>query len=182
MTMMGTTADLYDHYHQNLHVCELQFRSFGRRKRFYGQCATVWTHEDHLPVLNALKAEGHGRVLVVDGGGSLKVGVLGDRIAGVAVQNNWAGIVLYGAVRDTCAINQLEIGVKALGATARRGWNPVSGVGNGVINFGGALFSPGQWVYADEDCVLVSPNELDFELAGQTAAPLAALEVVADLK
>lgn len=179
---MGTTADLYDHYHQNLHVCELQFQSFGRRKRFYGQCATVWTHEDHLPVLNALKAEGHGRVLVVDGGGSLKVGVLGDRIAGVAVQNNWAGIVLYGAVRDTCAINQLEIGVKALGATARRGWNPVSGVGNGVINFGGALFSPGQWVYADEDCVLVSPNELDFELAGQTAAPLAALEVVADLK
>ncbi|WP_395446631.1 ribonuclease E activity regulator RraA (plasmid) [Aminobacter sp. UC22_36] len=180
--MMVTTADLYDHYHQTLHVCELQFRSFGRRKRFFGQCATVWTHEDHLPVLNALKTDGGGKVLVVDGGGSLKVGVMGDRIAGVAVENNWAGVVIYGAVRDTSAINQLDIGVKALGATARRGWSPVSGVGNGVINFGGALFSPGQWVYADEDCVLVSPNELDFELASQTAAPIAALEAAAGYK
>ena len=179
---MVTTADLYDHYHQALYVCELQFRSFGRRTRFFGPCTTVWTYENHLPVLDAVKADGKGRVLVVDGGGSLKVGVMGDRIASVAVKNNWAGIVIHGAVRDTSAIDQLDIGVKALGATARRGWNPVSGSGNGVVSFGSAQFSAGQWVYADEDCVLVSPNELDFELAGQMAAPLTALEVAATYK
>jgi regulator of ribonuclease activity A len=182
MTMKVTTADLYDHYHQVLQVCELQFRNFGRRMWFYGQCATVWTFEDHLPVLNAVKADGKGRVLVVDGGGSLKVGVMGDRIASVAVENNWAGIVIYGAIRDTSAINRLDIGVKALGATARRGWSAVSDNGNSVIDFGSTQFSTGQWIYADEDCVLVSPNELDFELAGQTAAPLTALEVAESYK
>lgn len=180
--MMATTADLYDHYHQTVQVCELQFRSFGRRNRFFGPCATVATYEDHLPVLNAVKADGGGRVLIVEGGGSLKVGVLGDRIAGVAVQNNWAGIVIHGAIRDTSAIDQLDIGVKALGATARRGWDPVSRTGNGTIGFGAVQFSPGHWIYADEDCVLVSPHELDLELASQTAAPLSARDAAAGYK
>lgn len=180
--MKVTTADLYDHYHQALHVCELQFRSFGGRMRFYGQCATVRTYEDHLPVLNAVKSDGKGRVLVVDGGGSLNVGVMGDRIASVAVENNWAGVVIYGAIRDTSAIGQLDIGVKALGATARRGWTPVSGSANCAVNFGSIQFIPGQWVYADEDCVLVSPDALDFKLAAQTAAPLTARDVADSYK
>lgn len=166
-----TTADLYDHYHRTVEVCELQFRSFGRRRRFFGPCATVRTYESHLPVLVALKEPGKGRVLIVDGGGSLRVGVMGDRIAGIAVDNNWAGVIINGAIRDSCAIDELDFAVRALGATARRGWEPVSGTSGEDINFGGVRFSAGQWVYADEDCVLVSPQKLDLERAGLPILP-----------
>ncbi len=180
--MLATTADIYDQHHQTLHVCELQFRSFGQRRRFFGPCAVVWTYEDHLPVLEAVKAEGKGRVLVVDGGGSLNVGVMGDRIAAVAASNGWTGVVINGAIRDSVAIDQLDLGVKALGVTARRGWTPVVAKEKSSVSFGGAGFSSGQWVYVDEDCVLVSPVEIDLALASEMSAPLTALEVVAGYK
>ena len=159
--MLATTADLYDAHPENVRVCDLQFRSFGKRKRFHGQCAPIRTHENHLPVLEALQADGRGRVLVVDGGGSLRVGVLGDRIAGVAAANGWAGIVVHGAIRDSVAIDQLDVGVKALGATARRGWEKTAESAQGPVQFGSVRFAPGFWIYADEDSVIVSPVELD---------------------
>lgn len=162
--MLPSTADIYDHHHQILQVCELKFRSFGARARFHGPCALVWTHEDHLPVLQAVMHEGHGNVLVVDGGGSLKIGIMGDRIGGTAAANGWAGVVINGVVRDTAGLNKLDIGIKALGATARRGWTPVSPAPRPELTFGGVIFRTGHWVYADEDCVLVSPHELDLSL------------------
>lgn len=158
---MLVTADIYDHYHQAVQVCDWQFRSFGRSRSFFGPCETIWSYEDHRPVLEALKQEGRARVLVVDAGGSLRVGVLGDRLAAIGIANGWVGIIINGAVRDSVGLDALDIGVKAGGVTARRAEIATDGAGPRIVGFGGVRFVPGQWVYADEDCILVSAEKLD---------------------
>lgn len=155
------TADLFDQYHEVLEVCELQFRSFGRRLTVFGPCSTRSTFEDHTPVLQALSEPGNGRVLVVDAGGSLRVGVMGDRLAAIGVTNGWAGVIINGAIRDSVGIDQLDLAVKALGTTARRSWTHSAVERDTVLQFGGATFTPGHWIYADRDSVIVSPQSLD---------------------
>jgi len=155
------TADLFDQYNEALEVCELQFRSFGRLPTGFGPCSTLSTFEDHTLVLRALSEPGNGRVLVVDAGGSLRVGVMGDRLAGIGVQNGWAGVIINGAIRDSAGIDQLDLFVKAIGTTARRGWTQAASQRDAVLQIGGASFTPGHWVYADRDCVIVSPLPLN---------------------
>ena len=157
---MLPTADLFDAYPDLLAVCETQFRSFGGRLDFCGSCSTVATFEDHTPVLEALKSRGLGRVLVVDGQGSLRVGLMGDRLAGIAVENGWAGVIINGAIRDSAGIDALPLGVRALGTTARRGSQPTPGQRDVTISFGGVTFVPGYWVYADRDCVVCANAQL----------------------
>lgn len=154
------TADLFDATPDAIRTCELQFRSFGESDSFFGPCLTVLTFEDHRPVLAALETEGGGRVLVVDGGGSLRVGLMGDRLAAVGVANGWRGVVINGAIRDSAFIDGMAIGVRALGTTARRGNLPARAAQGVPISFGGVTFHPGDWVYADRDCVIVSDREL----------------------
>jgi regulator of ribonuclease activity A len=159
--MVIVTADIYDTYHAQLRVCELQFRSFGQHMSFYGECSTLTTFEDHTPVLVALSEQGRGRILMVDGGGSLRIGVMGDRLAAIGAESGWAGLVINGAIRDSLGINALPLGVKALGTTARRGWSPGPSQRDVAVVFGGMRFNPGDWIYADEDCVLASATPLD---------------------
>lgn len=158
---MWNTADIYDAHHQILQVCALQFRSFGRHAFFSGKAETLRTFEDHTPVLNLLSEAGNQRVLVVDASGSLRIGVMGDRLAEIAVANGWAGVVINGAIRDSVGIAGLAIGVKALGTTARRGWQQTTGERGPTVSFGGVTIESGDWVYADVDAVLVSPHQLD---------------------
>lgn len=160
------TADLYDVHHAALAVCELQFRSFGASRSFFGPCATLATFEDHTPVLSTLQQPGNGRVLVVDGQGSPRVGLMGDRLAAIGAEQGWAGVVINGVIRDSLGMEGLDIGVKALGTTARRGWSSFAASNDLALTFGGVTFHPGDWVYADVDCVIVSCTELD-----QSAAP-----------
>jgi regulator of ribonuclease activity A len=157
---MLSTADLFDAHPGKLSVCETQFRSFGGRLDFHGPCTTLATFEDHTPVLEALTSPGLGRVLVVDGQASLRVGLMGDRLAGIAVENGWAGVIINGAIRDSAGIDALPIGVKALGTTARRGWLATAGQRDAKLSFGAVTFAPGIWIYADRDCVLLSPVQL----------------------
>ncbi len=154
------SADLYDVHHERLRVCEFQFRSFGRLASFFGPCLTVSTFEDHTPVLRALETEGRGRILVVDGRGSLRVGVMGDRLAEIGVANGWRGVVINGAIRDSLGIDALLMGVRALGTTARRGWSPAPATQGEPVRFGEVTFTSGDWVYADRDCVIVAAEEL----------------------
>ena len=98
-----STADLFDAHSDRLQVCELQFKNYGARSAFFGECLTVSTFEDHHPVLEALKSEGLGRVLVVDGKASLRVGIIGDIAVERAIQNGWAGAIIFGAIRDSAA-------------------------------------------------------------------------------
>ena len=154
------TADLYDAHHDRLSVCELQFRSFGQIASFCGPCLTLATFEDHTPVLRALEADGRGRVLVVDGKGSLRIGLMGDRLAAIGAENGWRGIVINGAIRDSVGIDALPIGVRALGTTARRGWSPANATQGEPVRFGGVTFATGDWVYTDRDCVIVAAEDL----------------------
>src|SRR3954468_7159879 len=155
-----STADLWDAHHALISVCDAQFRSFGLRRRFSGTCVTVKTPGDHRQVRALAVQPGEGRVIVVDGGSSLKVALLGDRIATAAMANGWAGIVAFGAIRDTAAIDALNFGVKALGTIARRAETEVGGETDVDLLIGRARVRSGDWIYADQDAVVVSPRRL----------------------
>lgn len=153
---MIVTADLYDTHGEQLQVIEAQFRSFGRVRAFSGPAATLHTFENHHPVRSFVEEPGEGRVLVVDGEGSLRAGLMGDRLAEMAMRHGWAGVVILGAVRDSHGIDGLEFGVKALGTTARRAAAPIPGERQVTLTVAGAIIQPSDWIYADEDAVLVS--------------------------
>lgn len=155
-----STSDLHDEQPGEVDVVDLQFRRFGRHQCFCGIVETLRVFEDHSAVRDMVAHEGRGRVLVVDAGGSLRIGVLGDRIAGRAVEMDWAGLVVVGAIRDSWALDQLEIGVRALGTTARRSSIEREGQRGVVLQIGGAVCRPGDWLYADHDAVLLSRRML----------------------
>lgn len=155
------TPDIYDAYADQVDVVEAQFRGFGRVQAFYGPCATIKCFEDNRLVRQASLSPGKGRVLVVDAGGSMRVAMMGDVLAANCMKNGWAGAVIFGVVRDTPQIDQLEFGVKALGTTCRKaGPNDLGGAVDLTLSFGNATFRPGDWVYADADAVLVGGKEL----------------------
>jgi regulator of ribonuclease activity A len=158
--MTLSTADLNDANPERVSVCALQFRSFGRKQDFSGPCLTLKVFEDHRKVRATAETPGEGRVLVIDGGGSLRVGLMGDQIAELAMINGWAGAVINGAVRDSRAIDQLDFGVKAVGTTARRSDTELGGLVDHPVAFGGVAFRTGWWVYADVDAVIVSETAL----------------------
>lgn len=154
---MTSTSDLWDEHRDDAIVCELQFRQFGGVTAFSGEIATVRCLEDNVLVKQRVAEPGNGRVLVVDGGGSLRCALVGDNVAGLALANGWAGLVINGCVRDVEALASLPIGVKALGTNPR----PSSKVGTGElevpVSFGGATFTPGATLWSDADGILVVP-------------------------
>lgn len=155
--ILFSTADISDEHPDTTSVCQLQFRSFGMRTQFAGPCVTLRVEEDHRPVFRKLSSPGGGRVLVVDVAGSMRVGVFGDRLAELARQNGWAGLVVNGVIRDSATVNAMDIGVKALGTTALRSRTERPGGAEDLpVEFGGATFTPGAWIYCDADAVLIS--------------------------
>lgn len=114
--MVPSTSDLLDQHGAAAAVCELPLVRYGRRRDFAGAIATVRCHEDNVLVRLRLSEPGQGRVLVVDGGGSLRVALVGDQLAGMALANGWAAIVINGCVRDVAALAGIDIGIKALAA------------------------------------------------------------------
>jgi regulator of ribonuclease activity A len=155
--MTGSTADLFDDHGEALQVCALQMRSFGLRRRFSGPIRTVRCHEDNSLVRNVLSQPGEGRVLVIDGGGSLRCALVGDLIAKLAVDNGWTGIVVNGAIRDSAAIDAFDLGVKALGTNPRKSVKRDEGQVDVAVTFGGVIFTPGDILHSDEDGVVVMP-------------------------
>jgi regulator of ribonuclease activity A len=154
--MNPKTADLMDLW-RDAPSCELQFRRFGRRARFSGRIATLRTFEDNALVKRTLSTPGDGRVLVVDGGGSLRCALVGDVIAGLALANGWAGLIVNGAVRDSAELDAMDYGIKALGTNPRVSGKLGTGEVDVDVTFGGVTFRPGDWLYSDEDGIVVSP-------------------------
>ena len=150
------TADLYDEHGEDLQSCSVQFRQLGRRAAFEGTVSTIRCHRDNALVKSALTEPGAGRVLVVDGGGSLESALMGDLIAASAVANGWEGVVIHGAVRDVEAIAGLDLGVKALGSNPRRSAKDGVGERDVVVSFGGVDFAPGLHLVSDTDGIVVT--------------------------
>ena len=154
------TSDLYDQHGERLQVLELPLIGYGGRASFCGQVVTVKCHEDNSRVKEILAVPGEGKVLVVDGGGSLRCALLGDLIAGSAVAQKWEGVLIHGAVRDVAALAKLDLGVYALGATPRKSVRRDEGQRDLTVWFGGVGFAPGDFLYADADGVVVSRESL----------------------
>jgi regulator of ribonuclease activity A len=152
------TADLVDQYGSALRVCETQFRQFGGTRAFTGPVRTVSCREDNGLLRQLVQAPGGGSVLVVDGAGSLHAALVGDMLAGAALANGWAGLVLHGAVRDSEALSGLDLGIKALGTNPRPGGKTGSGAVDVPVTFGGITFHPGDVLHADDDGVVLLPR------------------------
>lgn len=156
------TVDLIDRYGDQLASVALPFRSFGGRTRFSGKVVTLKCFEDNALLKQTLAEEKwpEGKVLVVDGGGSYRSALVGDVIAGIAVDRGWAGLVLHGVVRDSIALSALPIGIKALGTNPAKSSKTGAGQVNVPIDIAGVSFLPGSTVYCDEDGVIVAKREL----------------------
>lgn len=155
------TTDLCDQFPDKVKVVVgLQFQHFGKCKSFYGAIETVKCFEDNSKVKSTLETPGGGRVLVVDGGGSLRCALLGDMLADLAVKNNWSGIVVFGLIRDSEDINDINIGVMALGTIPLKSNKRNEGQTGITVSFGGVTFTPGQFLYADADGIIVSETQI----------------------
>ena len=152
-----STADLYDDHGEELQSCDLQLRQYGGVAAFAGPAVTVRCHQDNALLRSVLTEPGEGRVLVVDGGGSLHTALMGDLIAGSAVTNGWAGVVIHGAVRDVAVLRTLDLGVKALGSNPRKSAKTGAGERDVPVSFGGVTVHPGDHVVSDDDGVVVLP-------------------------
>ena len=158
--MSFLTTDLCDANEDRVRVVEPMFSSFGGRDSFHGRIATLKLFEDNSLVRKTLESPGSGRVLVIDGGGSLRRALVGDQLAALAVKNSWAGMVVYGCIRDSRAIGGMDFGVLARDADPMKTRDLNPGEADLPVAFGGVTFISGVWLYADEDGVIVSATAL----------------------
>jgi regulator of ribonuclease activity A len=149
------TADLVDDIGPDVRSCDLQLRQYGGRREFAGPISTVRCHQDNALLKTVLSEPGSGRVLVVDGGGSLHCALIGDVIAELARTNGWSGLVVHGAVRDAATLATLDIGIKALGTNPRKSAKTGAGERGCVVSFGGVEFVPGELAFSDDDGIVV---------------------------
>jgi regulator of ribonuclease activity A len=158
--MSKATADLYDQFGDKVQVALPMFNDYGKKRKFSGPVSTLKVYEDNTLVRAALEEEGKGRVLVVDGGGSLRCALLGDMLAKLGQENDWQGIIVYGCIRDSVVIADMDIGVKALNTNPKKSVKKGAGDRDISLEFAGVKFVPGAYVYADEDGVLLANEKL----------------------
>ena len=162
--MTFKTPDLCDQFEADLgasvRVVAPMFKRYGGRNAFSGRIATLKLFEDNSLVRTAFGEDGKGKVLVIDGGGSLRCALVGDQLAILAQKNGWEGVVVYGCIRDSGDINGIDIGVRALDTHPQKSIKKNVGDRDIAVTFGGVTFKPGEYLYADEDGVLVSEKPL----------------------
>lgn len=154
------TADLCDAHEDKVRVLTPMLRSYGGLPSFSGPIVTLKVFEDNSLVRSTLESPGQGQVLVVDGGGSMRCALVGDQLAVLAVNNGWAGMVVFGCIRDAKAIGTMNVGVFALGTHPRKSVKKGIGESGLTVSFGGVDFHPGHCLYADEDGIIVSASPL----------------------
>ena len=136
------------------------FQDYGARSSFFGEVVTVKCFEDNSRVKELLATDGTGKVLVVDGGGSMRCALMGDLIAESAVKNHWNGVLIYGCIRDVAAIAQLDLGVKALASIPQKSTRKGVGEIDLSLNFAGVNIRSGHYLYADENGVIIAPQDV----------------------
>lgn len=158
MTSFATT-DLSD-AHPDIQHCAPLFRDYGKRIAFHGPVVTLKTFEDNTKVRKAVEGPGHGRVLVVDGGGSKRCALFGGNLGKLAEQNGWAGVVLNACVRDTGELAECNVGIKALAAHPKKSNRNDAGTFDVPLSFAGVVIRPGDILYADADGIIISEKPL----------------------
>lgn len=154
------TADICDEHAERVRIADPVFRVYGGRAAFGGPITTLRIFEDNVLVRSALEEPGDGRVLVVDGAGSMRCALLGDQLAALAAENGWAGVVVNGCIRDSADIAGIDIGVRALATMPLKSRKLGRGERDVPVAFAGVQFEPDQYLYADEDGLLVSAEAL----------------------
>lgn len=160
MTRSCRTSDIWDARDGKLRVCLLAFRDYGGRAAFHGRVETVRTFEDSTLVRRTLETEGRGRVLVIDGGGSLGASLIGGNVARGAIERGWVGVIVHGAIRDADEFADLDIGLKAMGAHPGKPRRDGYGAVGEALNLGGIRIAPGDYLYADLDGIVVLDEPL----------------------
>lgn len=158
--MQFKTADLCDEHENSIAIAQPLFRDYGGKISFCGKISTIKCHEDNSRVREALKSPGDGQVLVVDGGGSTRRALVGDLLAQTGAENHWAGIVVYGCIRDSEVIATINIGCKAIATMPLKTDKKGIGENDLVVQFADVDFIPGHFLYADEDGIIVSAKDL----------------------
>ena len=163
--MTFKTPDLLDNNEAGIRngsvrVVSPMFRPYGGRPVFSGQIVTLKLFEDNSLVREALAADGHGKVLVIDGGGSLRCALVGDQLAILANANGWEGIVVYGCIRDSGDIGGIDLGLRALDTHPLKSVKKGAGDRDLAVIFGAVTFRPGEWIYVDGDGIVVSEQPL----------------------
>ncbi|MCG9651160.1 ribonuclease E activity regulator RraA [Vibrio brasiliensis] len=162
--MEYNTSALCDIYLEQVDVVEPMFSNFGGCASFAGQITTVKCYEDNGLIREILEQDGLGRVLLIDGGGSLRRALIDAELASLAEENEWEGIVVYGCVREVDELEDMSIGIQAIASI------PVGATSQGVgevdipVNFGGVTFLPEDYLYADNTGVILSQEPLDVDL------------------
>jgi regulator of ribonuclease activity A len=157
---MFKTADLCDDHSDTLSIAQPLFKDYGKNISFSGEISTVKCFEDNSLVRKQLEQDGHGRVLVVDGGGSIRCAMVGDILAQMGADNGWNGIVVYGCIRDSGVIATISLGVKAIGTLPLKSVKKGEGEIDIPVHFADVDFIPGQFAYADEDGIILSSTKL----------------------
>jgi regulator of ribonuclease activity A len=160
LTLARSTADLCDDHGDRVQVCEPTFHEFGGRSAFHGPISTVRCFEDNSRVKEAVESPGEGRVLVVDGGGSRRRALLGDKLGLAAVSNGWVGVIIHGCIRDSAELGRMDLGIRALGTMPLRSDKRGEGERDVPVRFAGVTFRPGEFVYVDEDGIIVAATTL----------------------
>ena len=162
MTDLMTTdlSDAHGDSDVGLRYLATDYQDFGGHVRFHGQAKTVLTFEDNSKVRAAVETPGEGRVLVVDGGGSKNCALFGGNLAKLAADNGWAGIIIHGCVRDRAELKAEAVGIKALASHPKKSKKRDLGSYDVSLHFSGVTVHPGDWIYADEDGVVISEKEL----------------------
>jgi regulator of ribonuclease activity A len=132
------------------------FRHFGGRAKFCGPVSTVKCFEDNTLVKEAVDSPGQGRVLVVDGGGSLRRALVGGNLAGAAAKNGWAGVLVHGAVRDAAELAAADVGVAAMALIPMPTLKRNEGQRDVPVQIESTWVTPGDWLYADADGIVVA--------------------------
>lgn len=155
------TADLCDAHDAALRVCAPIFTDYGGRALFHGKVTTLTTLDDNSKLRALAESPGEGRVMVVDGGGSLARALIGGNIAEIAAGNGWAGVLIHGAVRDRHELIEVDLGLKALALCPRRPKTHDIGEADVPVTFAGITINPGDWLYADPDGIVVAEGPLE---------------------
>ncbi len=158
--MTFSVCDLCDQHENSIQIAESIFQNYGAKTVFGGEIVTIKCFEDNSLVKATVATPGEGKVLVVDGDGSLRRSLLGDLLAAMAVENGWSGLVINGAIRDVEVIADLKVGVKALNVIPLKTEKRGAGNMNIPLRFAGVTFSPGAYLYSDTNGLIVSTEDL----------------------